>query len=71
MSQSSITLPALIVLWLRPKLNAVAYWYLSRVESHYLISAEVESNRLTEAQLNVAYYQKQAAIARSNKMKFK
>ena len=40
-------------------------WWLRRAEKHYLICAEVEETRAREAQLNVAYYYKQAALARS------
>jgi hypothetical protein len=43
----------------------VRRWWLVRAEKHYLICAEVEETRAQEAQLNVAYYHRQAALARS------
>lgn len=39
-------------------------WWLQRVERHCLICADVEEQRARQAQQNVAYYQKQAAMAR-------
>lgn len=42
-------------------------WWHARRETHYLICADVEQQRAREAQLNVAYYQKKAALARSAK----
>jgi len=40
-------------------------WWLQRAERHYLICADVEEQRAREAQMNVAYYQKRAALVRS------
>ena len=40
-------------------------WWLARVERHCLICADVEERCARQAQQNVAYYQKQAALARS------
>ena len=40
-------------------------WWLQRAERHYLICADVEQQRAREAQMNVAYYQKRAALVRS------
>lgn len=37
-------------------------------ERHYLMCAEVEAQRAREAQMNVAYYQRKAAFARSAKL---
>lgn len=71
MNNQTMTISSLLGLWLRPKVNAVAYWAIERIERHNLICADVEEKRLKEAQLNVAHYQKRAAIARSNKLKFK
>jgi len=48
-----------------PVFRAVHHWWLQRVERHYLICADVELQRAREAQMNVAYYQKRAALARS------
>jgi hypothetical protein len=39
--------------------------WLARIERHYLICADVEQQRVREAQMNVAYYQKRAALARA------
>ena len=40
-------------------------WWMGRVERHCLICADVEEQCARQAQQNVAYYQKQAALARS------
>jgi hypothetical protein len=40
-------------------------WWMQRVERHCLICADVEERCAREAQQNVAYYQRQAALARS------
>jgi hypothetical protein len=45
--------------------RSILNWWLSRAERHYLICAESEMNIAREAQLNIAYYQKRAALARS------
>jgi hypothetical protein len=52
-------------LTLAPVLRAVQRWWLQRAEQHYLLCADVEEQRAREAQMNVAYYQKRAALARS------
>lgn len=39
-------------------------WWLQRVERHCMICADVEEQHARQAQQNVAYYQKQAAMAR-------
>ena len=44
------------------------HWWLQRAERHYLICADVEQQRAREAQMNVAYYQKRAALARSARL---
>ena len=43
-------------------------WWLARVERHCLICADVEERCARQAQQNVAYYQKQAALARSARL---
>lgn len=48
-----------------PILRNIQRWWLQRAEHHYLICADVEQERVREAQMNVAYYQKRAAMARS------
>jgi hypothetical protein len=60
-----IKLPALLCLSLRGPCRSVRNWWLRRREDHYLICADVEAKRAREAQQNVAFYQKQAAMARS------
>lgn len=52
---------------LLPVVRTLSRWWLQRAERHYLICAEVEEQRAREAQLNVAYFQKQAALARSSR----
>jgi hypothetical protein len=47
----------------------VRRWWHERAEQHYLICADVEQQRAREAQMNVAYYQKRAALARSAKVR--
>jgi hypothetical protein len=51
-----------------PVLRVVHSWWLQRAEQHYLMCANVEEQRAREAQANVAYYQKRAALARSARM---
>lgn len=62
---TTITLPQLTGLVLQRPLRALHHWFLRRAERHYLICADVELQRVREAQMNVAYYQKRAALARS------
>lgn len=58
-------LQELTMLSLGPVLRQIKHWWLRRAEDHYLICADVEQKRAREAQQNVAYYQKRAAMARS------
>ncbi|HYD96191.1 MAG TPA: hypothetical protein VEC01_12760 [Noviherbaspirillum sp.] len=58
-------LQELCMLSLAPVLRSIQNWWLQRAERHYLICADVEQQRAREAQMNVAYYQKRAALARS------
>lgn len=55
----------LTMLSLNPVVSQIRKWWLRRAEDHYLICADVEQKRAREAQQNVAYYQKRAAMARS------
>jgi hypothetical protein len=55
----------LTMLSISPVLRVVRRWWLQRAERHYLLCADVEQARAREAHMNVAYYQKQAAMARS------
>ena len=55
----------LAMLSLSPIVRSIQRWWLQRAEQHYLICADVEQQRAREAQMNVAYYQKRAALARS------
>jgi len=61
-------LQELTMLSIEPILRGIHHWWLARAERHYLICADVEEQRAREAQLNVAYYQKRAALARSARM---
>jgi hypothetical protein len=61
----TITLEELASLSLQRPIKAVRNWWLRRAEQHFLICADVEQQRAREAQMNVAYYQKRAALARS------
>lgn len=58
-------LQELAMLSIAPILRSIHRWWLQRAERHYLICADVEQQRAREAQMNVAYYQKRAALARS------
>ncbi|MES2536734.1 MAG: hypothetical protein V4632_12765 [Pseudomonadota bacterium] len=53
------------MLSIAPVVRVIRLWWLRRAEDHYLICADVEEARAREAQLNAAYYQKRAALARS------
>jgi heme exporter protein D len=55
----------LVMLTLTPVIRSIQRWWLQRAEQHYLLCADVEEQRAREAQMNVAYYQKRAALARS------
>ena len=55
----------LAMLSITPIVRSIQHWWLQRAERHYLICADVELQRAREAQMNVAYYQKRAALARS------
>jgi|GEM_PF-593962 len=61
-------LQQLAMLSLSPIVRSIHRWWLQRAEHHYLICADVEQQRAREAQMNVAYYQKQAALARSARL---
>lgn len=61
-------LQELTMLSLTPIFRSIHHWWLKRAEHHYLICADVEEQRAREAQLNVAYYQKRAAMARSARL---
>ncbi|HZW14320.1 MAG TPA: hypothetical protein VFF81_14170 [Noviherbaspirillum sp.] len=58
-------LQQLAMLSIAPIVRSIHHWWLQRAERHYLICADVEQQRAKEAQMNVAYYQKRAALARS------
>lgn len=55
-------------LWPAQVARAWRRWWFANLEQHYLISAEVETKRAREAQANAAYYQKRAAMARSDRI---
>jgi hypothetical protein len=48
-----------------PLVRNLRHWLLRCYEDHCLISAEVETAKAREANKNVAYYQKRAALARA------
>lgn len=58
-------LQELTMLSITPVVRVMRRWWLQRTEQHYLLCADVEQARAREAHMNVAYYQKQAAMARS------
>jgi hypothetical protein len=60
-----VKLHDLAMLSISPIVESIQHWWLHRAERHYLICADVELQRAREAQMNVAYYQKRAALARS------
>ncbi len=62
---SEIKLTTLTMLSLRPLLRRLRHWWYRRAEEHYMICAAVEHARAREAEDNVAYYQKRAALART------
>jgi len=64
-SPKEFKLQELAMLSLTPIVRTIQRWWLHRAEQHYLICADVEQQRAREAQMNVAYYQKRAALARS------
>lgn len=64
-SSSDFSLQQLAMLSFTPIIRSIHHWWLQRAERHYLICADVEQQRAREAQQNVAYYQKRAALARS------
>lgn len=64
-SDSEFKLEELAMLSITPVIRSIHRWWLQRAERHYLICADVELQRAREAQMNVAYYQKRAALARS------
>jgi hypothetical protein len=63
-----IKLPALLGLCLEGPIRRARHWWLRRQEEHFLICADVEAKRAREAQQNVAWYQKRAAMARSQRI---
>jgi hypothetical protein len=67
-NENQFSLGDLASLSLTPVIRGIHRWWLQRAEQHYLICANVEEQRAREAQANVAYYQKRAALARSARM---
>jgi hypothetical protein len=67
-ASKEVKLPELAMLSLSPLVRGIQNWWLHRAEKHYLMCAETELQRAREAQLNVAYYQKRAALARSSRI---
>lgn len=65
LQKTEVKLQELAMLSLTPIVRSIQHWWLQRAERHYLICADVEQQRAREAQMNVAYYQKRAALARS------
>jgi hypothetical protein len=65
---TNLGLGELAMLSIAPIGRALHNWWLQRAEKHYLICADVEEQRAREAQQNVAYYQKRAALARSARL---
>lgn len=63
-----VRLSELATLSLSPLVRGVQNWWLQRAEKHFLMCAETELQRAREAQQNVAYYQKRAALARSSRI---
>lgn len=59
------TPPMTVEVSVKSVFRIVKRWWLRRAERHYLLCADVEQARAREAHMNVAYYQKQAALARS------
>jgi hypothetical protein len=64
---SEIKLQALTDLSIKPITQKLRHWWLLRSEEHFLRCAEVEYERAREAEQNEAYYQKRAAMARSER----
>jgi hypothetical protein len=65
MSAREMKLDELAAMTVGPILRGLRNWWHARAERHYLICADVEAQRAREAQMNVAYYQKRAALSRS------
>lgn len=68
LKQKELRFQELAMLSVNPLLRNIQQWWLHRAERHFLICADVEEKRAREAQQNVAYYQKRAAIARSARL---
>lgn len=64
-NQSTQNLADLMTLSLKQPIRNIRLWWLRAAERHYNICADVEMQRAREAQLNQAYYQKRAALAKS------
>ena len=60
-----MTARALFSLSLRPLWSAIQRRYWKHIEQRNLMEACVEQQKANEAHRNAAYFQKQAAIARS------
>jgi hypothetical protein len=63
----STTTTQLLSMSMTPIFRVIKKWWLSKMEQHYLMCACVEQQKAKEAQRNAAYYQKRAALARSEK----
>lgn len=58
----------LLGLSMQPVARAIANWWHAHAEQHYLMCADVEAQRVREANAAVAHYQKKAAMARSARL---
>jgi hypothetical protein len=65
MPGNEVKLSELVGLSFAPLFRGIQRWWFERAERHYLMCADIEQQRAREAQMNVAYYQKRAALARS------
>lgn len=66
--QKEVRFQELAMLSVSPVLRNIQNWWLHKAERHFLICADVEERRAREAQQNVAYYQRRAAMARSSRI---
>lgn len=64
-TRNEVKLSELVGLSFAPIFRSIQRWWFERAERHYLMCADIEQQRAREAQMNVAYYQKRAALARS------
>jgi len=64
-TKTIINVPELLALAVKPVATRIKCWQMERLTTHYDMCAAVEAHKAREALRNEAYFQKRAALLRS------